>query len=76
MKRSNIKVLNIHLYCTATRLGEVVKVTGNCPQLGNWNAQNSLTLHTTEADYPIWKAGILIDSGLTELEYKYIIVPS
>lgn len=64
------------LYCTATRNGEIVKVTGNTPQLGDWNPFNALTLHTTNETYPLWSAGIIMNKSQLEsqlLEYKYII---
>jgi hypothetical protein len=54
--------LKFRLYCTATRMGEIVKVTGDCPELGNWNPANALTLHTSPTDFPIWRAGILVDN--------------
>ena len=57
----------------------MVKVTGNCPELGDWNASNAFALNTNPSDFPIWKAGLLINmSGFQQgqkLEYKYIIVP-
>ena len=69
--------LTFTLYCTATRIGEIVKVTGNAPQLGDWNPFNALTLHTTPDTFPVWSAGIIMSKSqfdnLQLLEYKYII---
>ena len=42
-------------------MGEIIKVTGSGPELGNWNPVNALTLHTTQDEFPIWRAGIFID---------------
>jgi hypothetical protein len=42
-------------------MGEIVKVTGSGPELGNWNPANALTLHTSKEEFPIWRAGIFID---------------
>ena len=53
-------ILKFELYCNSTRVGEIVKVCGSCPELGSWNGANSLTMCTSQADYPIWKAHILI----------------
>ena len=72
---SNYIVLKFEVYCTSTRVGEIVKVSGNCPELGDWNAANSLTLITSTSLFPIWKGAILIsDKTKMPLEYKYIIV--
>ena len=49
------------VYCTQTRIGETVKVTGSGPELGDWNPANALTLYTNDKEYPIWRAGIFID---------------
>ena len=71
--------IKFRLYCTQTRMGEIVKVTGSGPELGNWNPAHALTLHTSKDEFPIWRAGIFIDYERQPdpdiLEYKYIIVP-
>ena len=70
--------LKFKLYCTSTRLGETVKVTGNCPELGNWNPSNALSLCTNDDEFPMWHAGLFINFGRLDngvLQYKYIIVP-
>jgi hypothetical protein len=53
--------IKFRLYCNQTRLGEIVKVTGSGPELGNWNPLNALTLYTSKDEYPIWRSGIFID---------------
>ena len=59
-------------------MGEIIKVTGSGPELGNWNPVNALTLHTTQDEFPIWRAGIFIDPDRQPnsevFEYKYIKV--
>lgn len=71
--------IKFRLYCTQTRMGEIVKVTGSGPELGNWNPAHALTLHTSKEEFPIWRAGIFIDyerqPDPDTLSYKYIIVP-
>ena len=66
------------MHCAQTRLGEIVKVTGSGPELGNWNPANALTMYTNDHEYPIWRAGIIIDPNMQPdpeiFEYKYIIV--
>ena len=58
----NTKVLKFRLYCNLTRPGETVKVVGSGPELGNWDLDNALTLHTSEDEFPIWRVGIFIDA--------------
>lgn len=58
----NTIAIKFRLYCTQTRVGEVVKVTGSGPELGDWNPANALTLHTSKEEFPIWRAGIFIDT--------------
>lgn len=53
--------IKFRLYCTQTRMGEIVKITGSGPELGNWNPAHALTLHTSKDEFPIWRAGIFID---------------
>jgi hypothetical protein len=43
----NAVAIKFRLYCSQTRMGEIIKVTGSGPELGNWNPVNALTLHTT-----------------------------
>lgn len=58
----NAVAIKFRLYCNLTRPGEIVKVTGSGPELGGWNPANSLTLHTSKDEFPIWRAGIFIDA--------------
>jgi hypothetical protein len=53
--------IRFQVTCSTTKLGQVVKLTGNTPQLGNWNAQNGLTMYTNEVEFPVWRVGALID---------------
>lgn len=67
--------IKFYLHCSQTRKGETVKVTGNRPELGNWNVANALSLFTSAEDYPIWQAGIFVQlDQLQDVEYKYVIV--
>jgi len=50
-------------------------VVGNCTALGTWNPRNGHVLHTSPAEFPMWRSLaplVLKDSG-TLIEYKYII---
>ena len=70
--------IKFRLNCSQTRLGEIVKVTGSGPELGNWNPANALTMYTSDNEFPIWRAGIIIDRSMQpdpeNIEYKYIIL--
>lgn len=56
-----VQAVKFMVYCTQTKIGETVKVTGSGPELGDWNPANALTLYTNDKEYPIWRAGIFID---------------
>jgi hypothetical protein len=51
----------------------VLKLVGSTAQLGGWQPANGLTLYTNEKEFPIWQAGILLDPGFDEFEYKYVL---
>ena len=69
--------IKFRVYCTQTKPGETVKVTGSGPELGNWDPKNALSLYTNEDEFPIWRAGIFIDRerqpDINKMHYKYII---
>ena len=66
--------INFELYCDKTEEGDVVKVCGNIPELGNWYPENALTLFTTPPDYPKWKNNFILDKIYSyPIEYKYFI---
>ena len=67
--------LEFEVQCRDTKLGEVVKVTGSCPELGDWDPGLGLVLSTSPSDFPNWKGLALIDAvGQRKvLEYKYLI---
>ncbi|MFH8976334.1 carbohydrate-binding module family 20 domain-containing protein [Streptomyces sp. NPDC017890] len=52
-----------------TSLGQNIYVTGNRPELGNWNPGSALKLDP--ATYPVWKLDVDVPAG-TSFEYKYI----
>jgi 4-alpha-glucanotransferase len=47
-----------------------VAIVGNCPELGNWNPEYKLVM--SDADFPIWKAGIAVQEAQV-IEYKYMV---
>ncbi|MEV5311033.1 carbohydrate-binding module family 20 domain-containing protein [Streptomyces sp. NPDC052610] len=49
--------------------GENIYVTGNKPELGNWNPADALKLDP--AAYPVWKLDVALPAG-TSFEYKYL----
>ncbi len=51
--------------CPNTTPGQVLKLVGSTPQLGSWNPQIGLTFFTSPAEFPVWKAGILLDFSQT-----------
>ncbi|MFD4263605.1 carbohydrate-binding module family 20 domain-containing protein [Streptomyces sp. NPDC058534] len=52
-----------------TSWGQSIYVTGNRPELGNWNPGNALKLDP--AAYPVWKGDVELPEG-TSFEYKYV----
>ncbi|MFG3268175.1 carbohydrate-binding module family 20 domain-containing protein [Streptomyces bobili] len=52
-----------------TSWGQNIYVTGNRPELGNWNTGSALKLDP--AGYPVWKLPVDLPAG-TSFEYKYI----
>jgi alpha-amylase len=52
-----------------TVMGQNIYVTGNRPELGNWNPGSALKLDP--ASYPVWKLDVNLPAG-TAFEYKYI----
>lgn len=77
MNLSEYFLVSFSVYCNLTRDNETVKVTGNCPQLGNWSAHNALTLSSQPENFPTWSGGVMIPKDVfktdQKLEYKYII---
>ena len=47
-----------------------VAIIGNCPELGDWKADNKLIM--SDAEFPVWKADIKVSSAQI-IEYKYIV---
>ncbi|MEW1994275.1 carbohydrate-binding module family 20 domain-containing protein [Streptomyces coelicoflavus] len=52
-----------------TSWGQNIYVTGNRPELGNWNPAGALELDP--AAYPVWKRDVELPDG-TSFEYKYL----
>ncbi|MFE5257959.1 carbohydrate-binding module family 20 domain-containing protein [Streptomyces coelicoflavus] len=52
-----------------TSWGQNIYVTGNRPELGNWNPGSALQLDP--AAYPVWKRDVELPEG-TSFEYKYL----
>ncbi|MFG2543790.1 carbohydrate-binding module family 20 domain-containing protein [Streptomyces sp. NPDC048594] len=52
-----------------TSWGQNIYVTGNRPELGDWNPGNALRLDP--AAYPVWKGDVELPEG-TSFEYKYV----
>jgi alpha-amylase len=56
-----------------THTGQDVWITGNVPQLGNWNPTHGLKLDG--AAFPVWQAAIDLPQGAA-IEYKATVVTS
>ncbi|MFU0243204.1 carbohydrate-binding module family 20 domain-containing protein [Streptomyces scabiei] len=52
-----------------TSWGQHIYVTGNRPELGDWNPGRALELDP--ASYPLWKRDVELPAG-TSFEYKYL----
>ena len=54
-----------------------VAIVGNCPELGDWNVDNKLVM--SDAEFPVWKAEIEVESQKSKverpdiIEYKYVV---
>lgn len=55
-----------------TTYGENVFLTGNIPQLGNWNTNNAVALSASQytSSNPLWRVTVNLPAGTT-LQYKY-----
>ena len=62
--KNNTVSIKFQLYCNQTRIGEIVKISGSGPELGNWNPANALTMYTQPGEFPVWQARIILDRGL------------
>ena len=67
--------------CDLTKPGQVIKLTGSSPRLGNWNLRYGFTMHTSASEFPNWNsdphfnvADLLKGMSSPHLEYKYVIV--
>lgn len=58
-----------------TNMGEHVILVGSAPELGQWNTNRGVRMHTTEVDFPIWSTPpislSLPDHG--PVLYKYVL---
>ncbi|CDJ47310.1 Carbohydrate-binding module family 20 protein, related [Eimeria brunetti] len=43
-------------HCSATVPGQWVAVVGSAPQLGGWEVERSVRLHTTASSFPVWSS--------------------
>eukprot|EP00518_Triparma_eleuthera_P009248 CAMPEP_0182471872 /NCGR_PEP_ID=MMETSP1319-20130603/21132_1 /TAXON_ID=172717 /ORGANISM="Bolidomonas pacifica, Strain RCC208" /LENGTH=149 /DNA_ID=CAMNT_0024672473 /DNA_START=297 /DNA_END=742 /DNA_ORIENTATION=- len=76
----NTTTFNVAFSCKAPGLsfGEVIKVVGNSPSLGNNNLSRAVTLHTTPSTYPYYETAASLplnatsfQSGSPELSISY-----
>lgn len=63
-----------------TQIGESIGLVGSSPELGEWNINKAIPLHTSSDSYPLWSTAEVIDFsesvalGLTQNpQYKYIL---
>lgn len=63
-----------HVENSNVQFGETVRVVGNHPSLGSWDAQKGIVLQTNEDIFPVWISG---DPAFIDLhdkvEYKYVV---
>jgi hypothetical protein len=53
--------IKFRVECPMTRPGQIVKVTGNCAELGNWDPTHALTMVTTKSEFPTWRAALILE---------------
>lgn len=60
-----------------TQVGQVIKVVGSIPELGNWNAGSAVALSASgyTSSNPLWSATLNLAAGTT-FQYKFINVAS
>jgi phosphatidylserine/phosphatidylglycerophosphate/cardiolipin synthase-like enzyme len=58
-----------------TQWGDRVVVTGNCPELGDWDPAKGKELRTSDDVFPRWSASVAVPAGHV-LEYKFVVVKS
>eukprot|EP01126_Amoeba_proteus_P025274 TRINITY_DN2524_c0_g1_i12.p1 TRINITY_DN2524_c0_g1~~TRINITY_DN2524_c0_g1_i12.p1 ORF type:complete len:405 (-),score=80.07 TRINITY_DN2524_c0_g1_i12:683-1897(-) len=63
----------VFVVSATTNWGDTVGVVGNLPELGTWQCDSALLLHTEPHVYPKWTTSFLVPVG-TQVEYKYIIL--
>lgn len=61
--------------CDNTNPGDRFVITGNTPELGNWNPHNGLELKTKDGMFPNWLENTFIKAG-SNVEYKFVIIRS
>ena len=51
---------------------EVIAISGSCPELGNWDLNKAIVMN--DANFPKWEAFVAIESDLTSVAYKFVIL--
>lgn len=62
----------LQVFCPQVRADQVLAVTGSSTQLGKWDVGHALTL--SDADYPLWRLRLPLDSTAETAEYKFLII--
>mmetsp|Transcript_26621 Transcript_26621/g.79420 ORF Transcript_26621/g.79420 Transcript_26621/m.79420 type:complete len:1165 (-) Transcript_26621:106-3600(-) len=64
-----------HIADESVSFGEVLRVVGNHPSLGDWDPARGHLLDTSEDIFPVWKSPAPISVEFqAKVEYKYVIV--
>jgi len=64
-----------HMTHAGTQLGDRVVLTGNHPNLGNWDPTMGLDLSTTSSSFPSWTAAIELTAG-SDIAFKMVTLGS
>lgn len=72
--KSNLAQVSFQ-FKTQARLGEEVRIAGNCDSLGNWRAFDGPKLSTDQNKYPFWALTSSVSIPMDiDIEYKYVYI--
>lgn len=60
------------VYAPMVRPDEVLAISGDCDELGNWNPANAAVFN--DAHYPLWEIAIPVATLEFPIEYKFVIL--
>mmetsp|Transcript_68352 Transcript_68352/g.123182 ORF Transcript_68352/g.123182 Transcript_68352/m.123182 type:complete len:1297 (-) Transcript_68352:133-4023(-) len=65
--------VRFEVVCTATEIGDVLRIVGSCDALGGWDITRGLRLSTSPAEFPRWSVTVNLPVGGSGFEWKLAI---